>query len=76
MKAPTAFVPGIEPAETLGDTTPGPLDEAELLHHPALQQADEDLRLPGWGYAVLAAALVAGAAGSALWPWGFAPAPL
>lgn len=43
--------------------------------HPAIDQAEEDLRFPAAAYVALWAALVGSALAAAWWPWGFAPAP-
>lgn len=45
----------------------------ELEHeHPAVRQADEDVRIGPLGRAGIAAIVVLALAASAVWPWGFA----
>lgn len=65
--------PWAEPIETLGDTFPGPLDQSELMEHPAMVQARADMAMPRWGWFVLAAVLCGVLVASHLWPMGFAP---
>lgn len=65
-----------EPAETLGDTTPGAFDPLELLpEHPAITEARAATALPTWWPWAAAVLLFATMALSAVFPWGWAPAP-
>lgn len=59
-----------EPAETLGDTTPGALDQLPQLEHPAVTQAREDTRLPSWFPAAAVTVLALVSAYSVIWPMG------
>ncbi len=63
-----------EPVDTLGDATPGAFDPLPMLQHPAIQQADEDLRLPAWVLALAPALVAVVVVVSSFFPWGFAPA--
>lgn len=65
-----------EPSETLGDTTPGAFDALEpMQEHPAVQSAREACALPEWWPFAAAVVLVLTMALSAVFPWGWAPAP-
>lgn len=64
----------IEPADTLGDTTPAELDEAPEAAHAATELGMWDV-IPGspwWGGLLAAATLVVAIAASAFYPWGLA----
>lgn len=66
-----------EPAEQLGDTTPGALDTLPPLEdHHAARQAREAVALPRamrWVLPLVAALTLLC---SAIWPMGWGPAPL
>ena len=53
----------------LGDTEPGALD---LIEHPAITQARDDIALPWWFWEAAAVVFVATVAISAVFPLGFA----
>lgn len=70
-----------EPAEQLGDTTPGALDTLPPLEslpdeHPAVLAAREATALPHWARWALPAVVVLTLLCSAIWPMGWGPAPL
>lgn len=76
MKPPTLVLSeSLEPVDTLGDTSPGAFDDQPLLQHPAIAQADADLRVPGWVLALGLVFFLAVIAISDMFRWGFAPAP-
>lgn len=66
-----------EPAEQLGDTTPGALDTLPPLEeHPAVRAAREAMAPPRWMRWAVPAVVVLTLLCSAVWPMGWAPAPL
>lgn len=66
-----------EPAEQLGDTTPGAPDTLPPLEdHPAVRQAREDMAMPRVMRWVVPLVMVLTLLCSAIWPMGWGPAPL
>lgn len=70
-----------EPAEQLGDTTPGALDslpalEATPQEHPAVREARHAVAMPGAMRWVLPLVLLLTLLCSAVWPMGWGPASL
>lgn len=64
-----------EPAEQLGDTTPGAFDALPPLRHPAAVEASAATRLPWWALPAAVAVVAAVSAWSYIAPWGFALLP-
>jgi hypothetical protein len=63
-----------EPAEQLGDTTPGALDTLPPLEeHPAVLAAREATALPSWARWALPGVVLLSLLCSAIWPLGWAP---
>lgn len=63
-----------EPAEQLGDTTPGAFDALPALEeHPAVQEARAATAYPRWMRWAAPVVVLLSMASAALWPLAYAP---